>query len=214
MNAKQHWEKVYREKDPVADVSWFQSCPAVSLKWIEADLAKNDPLIDVGGGASWLVDHLIDAGFRDVSVMDISRAALDHARGRLNLRAKKVTWIEADVTEFIPPKRFALWHDRAVFHFLTDAGARQNYIRSLKQALIPAGHVIIGTFAKDGPARCSGLDVVRYDAPSICAEFGDEFYLLEQLDEIHVTPWNSTQHFVWFRFERKRVGPMKIVSAL
>ena len=202
MNRKEHWNQVYQTKAP-ADVSWFQTRPGISLKLIEAaGISKNEGIIDVGGGASVLVDFLLDAGFGRLAVLDISAAALEHARQRLGSRASSVGWFEADVTTFNRPRRFGLWHDRAVFHFLTDQADRLKYAQALKETITPAGHVVIATFAMDGPVKCSGLDVSRHDARSICAELGAEFQLLEQVDEIHVTPWSSEQKFSYFRFAR------------
>jgi ubiquinone/menaquinone biosynthesis C-methylase UbiE len=184
-------------------VSWFQARPAISLKLIQAcGVAKEQPVIDVGGGASVLVDFLLDAGFQRLAVLDISGAALDQAQRRLGARASAVEWFEADVTEFKPPHRFALWHDRAAFHFLTDKTDRRKYVDTLTRTLLPDGHIIIATFAIDGPLRCSGLDVVRYDARSICAELGASFRSLEQTDETHVTPWSTEQKFSYFRMAR------------
>ena len=203
MNPKEHWNQVYQNKAP-DDVSWFQTQPATSLKLIEASgVDKEQGIIDVGGGASVLVDFLLEGGFKNLAVLDISAAALTHAKQRLGARAGKVEWFEADVTEFNPSHRFGLWHDRAVFHFLTDKADRQKYVQSLKRTLTPNGHVIIATFAIDGPLKCSGLDVSRYDAPSLCAEFGREFHLQEHAVETHVTPWNTAQKFSYFRFVRK-----------
>lgn len=202
MTSKEHWENVYQTKAP-DDVSWFQTQPAISLKLIEAaGVAKTDGVIDVGGGASVLVDFLLDAGFTKLAVLDISTAALQHAKQRLGGRAGRVEWFEADVTGFEPPHRFGLWHDRAVFHFLTDQADRQKYVQTLKRTLTPGGHVIIATFAIDGPLKCSGLNVARYDPPAIRTEFGDEFQLLEQVDETHSTPWGTEQKFSYFRFKK------------
>jgi SAM-dependent methyltransferase len=202
MNRKDHWNQVYQTKAP-DDVSWFQTRPAISLKLIAASgVGKDAGVIDVGGGASVLVDFLLDAGFTKLAVLDISAAALEHARQRLAKRASLVEWCEADVTTFNPPRRFGLWHDRAVFHFLTDKTDRQKYVEALKRTLVPAGRVIIATFAVDGPLKCSGLEVARYDAPSICAELGADFQLVEQASETHVTPWNTEQKFSYFRFVR------------
>ena len=202
MNRKDHWNQVYQTKAP-DDVSWFQTRPAMSLKLIEASgIDKEQGIIDVGGGASALVDCLLDAGFAKPAVLDISAAALAHARQRLGARAGDVEWFEADVTVFNAPHQFGLWHDRAVFHFLTDQADRQKYIQTLKRTLTPAGHVIIATFAIDGPLKCSGLEVARYDAAGISAELGGEFRLIEQLNETHVTPWSTEQKFSYFRFDR------------
>lgn len=202
MNREVHWNKVYQTKPP-DDVSWFQSRPEISLKLIEAcGVGKADGIIDVGGGASTLVDCLLDAGFSNLAVLDISAAALEHAKQRLDARAADVEWIAADVTKFGAPRRFALWHDRAVFHFLTDQTDRRNYVNVLKRTLTEQGHIIIATFAIDGPTQCSGLDVCRYDAGKICSELGSSFHLIEQVDETHITPWQTEQRFSYFRFVR------------
>lgn len=203
MNPKEHWNQVYQTKAP-DDVSWFQTRPAISLKLIEATaIAKTAGVIDVGGGASVLVDFLVTDGFKQLAVLDISAAALDHAKQRLGSRAGEVAWFEADVTQFIPPHPFGLWHDRAVFHFLTNETDRRKYVETLTCTLTPDGHVIIATFAKDGPLKCSGLDVCRYDAASICAELGPRFKLMEQVDETHITPWEAQQKFSYFRFKQQ-----------
>jgi SAM-dependent methyltransferase len=208
MQAKGYWESIYRKKDPTTEVSWYQAHPANSLDLIMATgISREQALIDVGGGASCLVDCLLEAGFQDLSVLDISAAALKHAQARLGRRAREVTWLHADVTAFVPPCRFSLWHDRAVFHFLTHARDRRKYVLALKKALLPGGHLILAAFAEDGPKRCSGLPVVRYDARLIRAELGSEFRLIEQRRETHVTPWQTEQRFNWFRFERKTLIP-------
>lgn len=202
MNRQAHWNQVYQSKAP-DEVSWHQTSPTTSLQLIEASgISRDQSMIDVGGGASVLVDCLLDAGFQRPAVLDISMAALAHTRQRLGSRADGVEWVVADVTEFIPSRQFALWHDRAVFHFLTDSDDRRKYVAALQRALSPEGHVIIGTFALDGPAKCSGLDVARYDARAIAAELGAGFQLREQRDETHVTPWNTEQRFSFFRFGR------------
>ena len=207
MNRKEHWQHVYQTKGPT-DVSWFQSQPTLSLRLIaSAGLEKYQGIIDVGGGASVLVDCLLGAGFQRVAVLDISADALKHTKQRLGARAGAVEWFEADVTEFMPPRRFDLWHDRAVFHFLTDRADRQKYVQTLQRTLASDGHVVIATFAIGGPTRCSGLDVCRYDPTGICAELGAGFELREQVDEMHVTPWNTGQKFSWFRFDRKQNRP-------
>ena len=188
MNLKGHWNHVYQTKEH-DDVSWYQSRPATSLQLIEAcGVGKQEGIIDVGGGASVLVDFLLDAGFTRLAVLDISATALTYAKERLGARAGDVEWFEADVTGFTSPHCFNLWHDRAVFHFLTDKADRQKYVQTLKRTLTPDGHVIIATFAIDGPLKCSGLEVARYDASAIAAELGKGFCLLEQVDETHATP--------------------------
>lgn len=200
MNRQEHWDQVYRTKGP-QEVSWYQRRPDLSLALIAASgIGKDGGIIDVGGGASVLVDCLLEAGYGRLAVLDLSTAALAHARARLGERAAGIEWFEADVTTFDPPHRFGLWHDRAVFHFLTEAEDRRRYVAALRRTLQPGGTVIIATFAQDGPPKCSGLDVVRYDEPSIAAELGAEFSLLEVRHETHVTPWESEQRFIYFRF--------------
>jgi ubiquinone/menaquinone biosynthesis C-methylase UbiE len=176
----------------------------MSLALIAASAVSKDAgVIDVGGGASLLVDFLLDDGYTNLAVLDISAAALNHSRSRLGARAGNVEWLEADVTSFEPPHRFGLWHDRAVFHFLTAADDRRNYLATLQRTLKPGGTVVISTFALDGPEKCSGLDVVRYDEQAMLAELGAEFHLQEVRREIHITPWQSEQRFIYFRLQRQ-----------
>lgn len=201
MNRQQHWNQVYETKGPL-EVSWYQRRPEVSLALIAAaGVGKDARIIDVGGGASILVDCLLEAGYTGIAVLDLSAIALNYSRARLGTRAAAVEWFEADVTTFMPPHRFGLWHDRAVFHFLTAADDRHGYVATLRQTLQPGGTVIIATFAMDGPPKCSGLDVVRYDEQSILAEVGPEFRLQEVRRETHVTPWESEQRFIYFRLQ-------------
>lgn len=195
-----HWEQVWRTKAP-QQVSWYQPEPTVSLELIEAaGIAKDDGIIDVGGGASVLVDRLLDRGYANLAVLDIAGAAIQASRARLGPLAARVEWHEADVTSFDPPRRYGLWHDRAVFHFLTEAAGRQSYVATLRKTLKPGGAVVIATFAPDGPPRCSGLDVMRHDETSLAAELGDGFVLLEARRETHRTPWQAEQRFVYCRF--------------
>jgi Trans-aconitate methyltransferase len=203
MDRKQHWENVYAQKQP-AEVSWFQPRPEYSLRLIAAaGIDKALPVIDVGGGASHLVDNLLAADYRDVSVLDISATALAHTRERLGDRAAQVTWIEADVTAFEPPKTYALWHDRAVFHFLVDPADRLAYRQRLDRGLRSSGHLIIATFALDGPEKCSNLPVQRYSPETLSAELGGGYTLVETLSEAHVTPAQKAQHFVYCRFVKR-----------
>jgi SAM-dependent methyltransferase len=202
VNRKAHWENVYHTRSPL-DVSWYQREPALSLALIEASgVASDGGIIDVGGGASVLVDRLLESGYSGLAVLDISGAALAHARTRLGARAAEVEWVEADVTTFRSERRFGLWHDRAVFHFLTDAGDRAAYVQTLEAALAPAGHVIIATFAPGGPTMCSGLDIVQYDADKLCGELGAGFELVEQRSELHHTPADKDQAFNFFLLRR------------
>ncbi len=200
MDRRKHWNRVYQTRAPQS-VSWFQRRPEVSLALIAASgVGKEAGIIDVGGGASVLVDHLLDLGYSNLAVLDISSAALDASRSRLGGRAAAVAWFEDDVTTFKPPRRFALWHDRAVFHFLTEAGDRVRYVATLRKALKPTGTVIIATFAPDGPPKCSGLDVARYDEHSIATELGAGFVLRETHRETHISPQNAEQRFNYFVF--------------
>ncbi|MDZ4405342.1 class I SAM-dependent methyltransferase [Prosthecobacter sp.] len=202
MNRTEHWNTVYTTKAP-DDVSWHQVRPEVSLGLIErTGISKDAGIIDVGGGASTLVDHLLEAGYSRLAVLDISHAALEHSRTRLREKAALVEWLVADVTEFVPPHSFALWHDRAVFHFLTDAADRRKYVEALRRTMPPGGQVIIAAFALHGPEKCSGLEVCRHDAASVCVELGAEFELLEQAEETHHTPWETEQAFGYYRFRR------------
>lgn len=199
---KAHWEGVYRSKDP-DEVSWYQDLPSCSLALIEqTGLPRSAPIIDVGGGASRLVDHLLGLGYEDLTVLDISGASLERARSRLGADGDRVQWIEADVTGFEPPRSYSLWHDRAAFHFLTAAEARRQYVDVLRRAVPVGGQVIIATFAPDGPQRCSGLDIVRYDANSLSRVLGPSFSLLESRRETHLTPQGREQRFGFHRFER------------
>ncbi len=199
---QKHWTQVYETK-PADSVSWFQVEPAPSLGALDRlQLDPSSALIDVGGGASNLVDELLRRGWTDLTVLDIAQPALDVAKGRLGQDAGKVHWEVADITAWRPERRYHVWHDRAVFHFLTDAGQRQAYRRTLEAALAPGGHLIIATFALDGPERCSGLPVQRYDAPGLAAELGEAFRLIDTWREEHVTPGGAGQSFTWCTFER------------
>ncbi|MGC2781639.1 MAG: class I SAM-dependent methyltransferase [Bradyrhizobium sp.] len=194
-----HWQTVYTTKTET-EVSWYQDDPATSLRLIrEAGAASGSRIIDIGGGASRLVDALLAAGFRALAVLDISEAALATARSRLGAAGAGVDWIAADVTTWTPQATYDIWHDRAAFHFLTEQRDRAAYIERLRSALLPGGAVIIGTFAADGPERCSGLPVVRYDAQSLAATLGPAFTLEDSCTEAHRTPWGSVQSFQFCR---------------
>lgn len=188
---------MYRTRTPT-DVSWYQPVPTRSLDLIRATgVARSAAILDVGGGASTLVDHLIAAGYTDVTVLDISPSALDHARARLGERASRAKWIVSDVTEFRPARRYELWHDRAVFHFLVDRAARDRYLEVLGEAIAPRGHLILATFGPGGPTRCSGLDVRRYSADDLSALLAPRFLPVQNLLEQHVTPAGATQEFLY-----------------
>jgi SAM-dependent methyltransferase len=198
-----HWEDVYITKDETA-VSWFQDSPAPSLELIaQAGRGKDTDIIDIGGGASRLASGLLERGFRRVTVLDISQAAIDLASLRLGRRASEVQWITADVTRWPPSRAFDIWHDRAAFHFLTDPADRAAYVVRLNEALRAGGHAIIATFAVDGPERCSGLPVNRYDAEGLSRELGQAFTLVESRRHDHVTPSNATQRFQFSLFQKQ-----------
>ena len=201
MTRHQHWEKIYQSK-AASEVSWFQESAALSLTLIRrVGPDPRAPIIDVGGGASTLVDGLLDAGHQQITVLDIAGSALAVARQRLGERAAQVTWIESDVlTALLPAARYALWHDRAVFHFLTDAADRAQYVAKVRHAVQTGGHVIVASFAPDGPLRCSGLEVMRYSPETMLAQFGEGFELLDSVREDHRTPSGATQAFVYCLF--------------
>lgn len=200
---QEHWDEVYRAKAE-KELSWFEEHPAVSLDLIRAaGINREDPIIDIGGGESRLVDVLLDAGFSAVTVLDISEHALEAAKARLGPRAEKVTWIVADVTAWEPAQAYALWHDRAAFHFLTSAASREAYAARAAKAVRPGGYVIIGTFAPEGPERCSGLPVQRHDAASLGAVLGGGFALVLSRRHAHRTPAGKIQQFQFSLFRRR-----------
>jgi len=204
VDPRHHWEQVYETKSADA-VSWFQTRPNTSLAFIaDSGLALDAPLIDVGGGASTLVDYLLDLGHTDVSVLDISSRALAQAKARLGAtRARRVHWLVHDVQRFMPARHYALWHDRAVFHFLTSAAAKSAYVDAVLRSVAPGGTVIVATFAADGPNQCSGLEVARYDADTLSKQFGSEFERMASARDVHVTPWGSIQAFTYLRLRRR-----------
>lgn len=198
---KEHWEEIYRAKQP-DEMSWFQETPALSLELISGlEISKDARIIDVGGGASRLIDGLLDAGYTRLSVLDLSAEALMHSKRRLGDKVS-VRWIEADITTFEPPEAYDVWHDRAVFHFLTAAEDRKKYGEALRKGLMPGGRLIIAAFAPDGPEKCSGLSIQRYDAALLLSALGPGFSLLRQVSERHVTPWNAEQRFNYFLLQR------------
>ena len=197
---KAHWVNVYQDK-PILSVSWHQNYPKISLELIRnTQIKRNAAIIDVGGGASVLVDNLIKESFTNIAVLDISENAIDIAKKRLGDSAKKIDWFESDITQFAAPKKFTIWHDRALFHFLTDPHDRKNYIKVLDNALIPEGHLIIATFAIGGPEKCSGLEIVQYNSEKMISELGNKFKLIQKRKEVHITPANKKQNFIFFHF--------------
>ncbi len=199
---EQHWDHVYRTKAPDS-VSWYQPSPEPSLQALDRfHVPTTASLIDIGGGASSLVDQLIDRGWSDLSVLDIAAPALEVAKARLGPSADRVHWEVADIAAWIPDRTYDVWHDRAVFHFLTNTGQRDGYRRAMAAGVSPNGLVVMATFAPDGPERCSGLTVQRYDAPGLLAEMGRSYRLMETWREEHITPGGGKQAFTWCVFRR------------
>lgn len=218
MDKKTHWEDIYVTKKS-DEVSWYQTSPKLSLQMIRAaGLNPADPIIDVGGGVSGLVDHLVDLGYEDLTVLDISQEALGRTRQRLGGLEKKIDWIASDVTAFKPGRQYRFWHDRAVFHFLTDLEERKRYLQVMSRAVVGGGYVMIATFALDGPDKCSGLPVQRYSHESLqetlgpiaplglqgpnALPLGSGFEMILKDREVHTTPWETTQSFIYALFRK------------
>lgn len=198
MNTKSHWDHIYDTKAP-SRFSWFQEHAQLSLQFIQnTGVQKTAQMIDIGGGASTLVDDLLAVGFQHISVLDVSATALQLAQQRLGSRADDINWIEADITQAgLPAQTYDLWHDRAVFHFLTQVEDRQRYVQAVRHSVKQGGHVIVATFAPDGPERCSGLDVLRYSPESLHNEFGQGFEVVASTHETHYTPFETEQKFIY-----------------
>jgi SAM-dependent methyltransferase len=198
VDTKTHWDKVYTTKAPDA-VSWYRAHLETSLALIERAVdARSASIIDVGGGESTLVDDLLLRGYKNVTVLDVSQGAIDLTKGRLGAAAEQVRWLVADITKIeLELGAYDLWHDRAVFHFLTDREQRTAYVRQVARSVKPGGHIIVSTFGPEGPTKCSGLEVMRYDAESLHREFGARFRLIESSKEVHHTPFGTTQQFLY-----------------
>jgi SAM-dependent methyltransferase len=197
-----YWDHIYADRDP-AEVSWYQAHPEHSLSLInDTAIGSTARIIDVGGGASTLVDHLLGAGYRNLTVLDIAAIPIERARQRLGERAKQVNWLVGDITNYSTPQPFDIWHDRAVFHFLTSQQDRARYVESMLNALTPNGQVIIATFADSGPCQCSGLEVVRYNPAMLSNTLGPRLHLVETFTEEHHTPDGGVQEFIYCRFSR------------
>ena len=204
MDKQQHWQSVYATKD-AAHTSWFRPHLDESLRLLDAlGLPKDAPIIDVGGGRATLVDDLLACGFGDISVLDLSAAALADARARLGARGEAVRWLAADATTAaLPPAHYGLWHDRAVFHFFTAADDRARYVANAARSVRPHGHVIVGCFAPDGPERCSGLPVHRCDASALAEAFAPAFAIVRHSRELHATPTGAVQPFTYVVLQRR-----------
>lgn len=206
MSEKTHWEKVYTTKQ-ASEVSWTQETPKTSLEFIRSfNVSKSAPIIDIGGGDSNLVDFLLLQGYTDITVLDISEAALERAQKRLGEKASLVHWIASDITEFKPDKVYTVWHDRATFHFLTEAAQVEIYLRIAHAAIDTDGFLCMGTFSENGPQKCSGLSIKQYSPQSLKDTFAAGFEQLKCINEDHVTPFQTIQNFTFCSF-RKRLVP-------
>lgn len=200
---KSHWENIYQSKQ-LHEVSWYQPTPETSLILIQ-EYAKDKtlPVIDIGGGDSFLVDHLLDLGYTDITVLDISSAAIDRAKKRLGNRAGKVHWIIEDAGKFIPDRTYFIWHDRAAFHFLTDNADIDSYLSAAKKGIAPNGVFILGTFSENGPKKCSGIEIKQYNEQEMIKTFSDGFEKMKCLNIDHKTPFDTIQNFLFCCFRRK-----------
>ena len=199
-NRKDHWDRVYKKLSP-SEVGWYQAYPERSLKLVNNTCAATDcRIIDVGGGASNLSEHLLDQGYMKLTVLDISGNSIEKAKSQLGAKSSRITWIAADITKYNFNEQYDVWHDRAVFHFLTKTEDRKRYISSLNQALKLNGHLIMATFGLDAPPKCSGLSVVRYSPETLQNELGNNFNMVDSFSENHVTPSGIAQNFIFCRF--------------
>jgi SAM-dependent methyltransferase len=200
---KKHWENIYQTKD-LKDVSWFQPTPETSLAFFKQfDVPTTAKVIDIGGGDSFLVDHLLDRGYENISVLDISAAAIQRAKLRLGDRAKNVKWIVADAANFKPTEKYDFWHDRAAFHFLTDEQEISNYLETAQQNIDPNGILVIGTFSEQGPKKCSGIEIKQYSEDSMTNRLKTFFEKIKCITIDHTTPFDTVQNFVFCSFKRK-----------
>jgi len=202
-NLQDHWESVYSSKSET-ELTWFEDHPETSLELIRQSTATSDSIIDVGGGASRLTDELLTLSYNDISVLDVSEQALLQSQQRLGNKSKDVHWFIADVTTWQPSQKYALWHDRAVFHFLTQEFQRQAYLDVMSKSIAPNGTVIIATFALDGPEKCSGLEVTRYSPDTLKAVVGDKFELIDSKYQQHQTPKGGSQLFQYSKFLKQK----------
>ena len=201
-NAKQHWEKVFETKNP-GEVSWHQSNPKTSVKLILSTHPDKDAhIIDIGGGDSNLADKLLDLGFKNIFVLDVSLKALKKSQQRLGVKARRVKWISSDIRKFETSNRFEIWHDRAAFHFLTNDNDIKRYVKLTGEYIKPGGYLIISTFSLEGPKKCSGLDIRQYSEDSMKKIFYEGFEHIKSLEEIHHTPFQTTQNFIWNVFRK------------
>lgn len=201
---KNHWENIYKTKE-LKEVSWYEPTPQTSLDFIRKhNVAKTAKVIDIGGGDGFLVDHLLDLGYQDISVLDLSETAINRAKERLGMRATKVKWIVSDAATFKPTERYDFWHDRAAFHFLTDENEILNYIKTASQNITPDGILVIGTFSESGPTKCSGIDIKQYSENSMTERLNEFFEKIECVPVDHRTPFGTTQNFMYCSFKKMK----------
>ena len=199
---KKHWENIYQTKE-LKDVSWFQPTPETSLDFFKQfNVPTNAKVIDIGGGDSFLVDHLLDLGYQDISVLDISAAAIDRAKQRLGDKAKNVKWIVADAATFKPTEKYDFWHDRAAFHFLTDEQEIANYLQIAQESINPTGILVIGTFSEQGPKKCSGIEIKQYSETTMTDQLKKFFEKIKCITVDHLTPFDTIQNFVFCSFRK------------
>jgi len=195
MSKKEHWDNIYSTKS-LQEVSWYQPIPKISLDFIlSLGLAKDSPIIDVGGGDSFLVDSLLNEGYTDLTVLDISKVAIERAKIRLAKNSNKINWIVSDITNFYPERKYSVWHDRAVFHFLRKDQEINSYLKSLNSGTDVNGRLVLGTFAENGPTRCCALDIKRYSFHDLEKKIGDKFLIEKMINSIHQTPFKTEQSF-------------------
>ena len=206
LERKNHWENIYQTKD-LTQVSWYQPKPEISLDFLqEFKVDKTAKIIDIGGGDSLLVDNLIELGYQDISVLDISALALEKAKKRLEAKAEKVKWIVADIATFQPEEQYDFWHDRAVFHFLTEEHEISNYVASLQKGIKPAGVLILCTFSEDGPKKCSGIKIKQYSEVSMTNKLKSVFEKIKCINVNHKTPFETIQNFVFCSFKKLSIA--------
>jgi 2-polyprenyl-3-methyl-5-hydroxy-6-metoxy-1,4-benzoquinol methylase len=199
---KKHWERIYQTKE-LKEVSWYQPSPKIAMYFLKKfDLPKASKIIDIGGGDCLLVDHLLEMGFHNITVLDISEAAIERAKCRLGEKANKVKWIVADATDFKPEEKYDFWHDRAAFHFLTDDQGISDYLTTAAESINSSGIMVIGTFSDKGPEKCSGLEVRQYSEASMKERLKDYFRLIECKSENHITPSDKIQQFIFCSFRK------------
>ena len=202
-DSKTHWENIYQTKE-LKEVSCYQPTPKTSLDFLQHyNLPKEAAIIDVGGGDSFFVDHLLELGYTNVSILDISQSALDRAKDRLGGEASKVKWIVSDASQFIPTEKYDFWHDRAAFHFLTDETRILNYIATAEKAINKGGYLMLGTFSENGPKKCSGLEIKQYNEAEMASRFKNNFHKINCIIEDHFTPFNTKQNFIFCSFKTK-----------